>query len=828
MKRRGITNEGNVIGRIFIIVVGVGLLGRSLKSSSEDTIYGKTGIRQPTEGIHYTKSYINSFIPLEYSKLYYYLKSKLEEFDDYLDRLGNRYDQEPRRENKDLILGVNLGSANAHLGETLLTRENRIGNIILLDRFQDMGIEGVSIHINYPILLPNFPRNQEYLDYYKWLFQEIRRRGMVIVAKTGPMFRGDAFTKAGLNISAWYDSLTSWEQYFWGRRYMIQLIVNELRPDYLVVVGEVDTEEAVVNLPPPAGYEYPKGFEGRYLNPEVYEKFLRYILKDLDKGSTLIAAGIGTWDSPEYIKRFVKIPEIDCIELHIYPITFDYLIKAVTLAQIARANGKRVINSESWLYKANEEEVKTQGATWAEVFSRDVFDFWIPLDKKFHQIYVKLAKYCGYEYISPFWMNYYFAYLDYEKYWYKSLEELLTLAKKKAAGVILSQRELTPTGKEYQRLIVENQIQFGKRGAGKNTRIKNIKIIQQKGARPRFSPDGKLIVFDRKNPDGFYDVYIMDKGGKIINNLTHRKRGINQRHNGNAVFHPSGKYIVFISEEEKHWGLERTWLGDPGLGLYCNIWATTVQGNQFWKLTNIPIRQRPSDRIPIMGIVNPHFSPDGSKLVWTERYREGGGHLTPSWGRWRIKWADFVAIKGQPKLVNEEVLYEPELGNYVTSMGFVDEHTLLLAGNLDDQHEYGMDQYLYDIESGNLIANLTQTTEYWEEDASIAPDGKTIIYMSNESSRYPLDFSNPNWPVQPREREFWITDKESSFRERLTYFNAPIAPEYLNRRIIVAASDISPDGKYLVGTLGVDYGDEDTADINLKIVLIEFKTPLLP
>lgn len=66
-------------------------------------------------------------------------------------------------------------------------------------------------------------------------------------------------------------------------------------------------------------------------------------------------------------------------------------------------------------------------------------------------------------------------------------------------------------------------------------------------------------------------------------------------------------------------------------------------------------------------------------------------------------------------------------------------------------------------------------------------------------------------------------DKTGADKKRLTYFNDPTAPEYLGKRTIVAASDFSPDGKHLVGILGVDFGGEESVDMELKIVLIKLE-----
>ncbi len=355
--------------------------------------------------------------------------------------------------------------------------------------------------------------------------------------------------------------------------------------------------------------------------------------------------------------------------------------------------------------------------------------------------------------------------------------------------------------------------------SGGNPLVADIRLLQQSGARPRFSPDGSRIVFDRKNPDGYYDVYLTDLQGQNLLALTEGRPGIAQRNNGNAVFDPSGRYGVFISEEEEHYSDNLQWMGDPGVGLFSNLWAADLNGERFWKLTDVPIKQTLADGIPAMAVVNPLFAPDGSSLLWTERYSEGGNH---NWGLWRIKIAGFTVGADGPRLEGERVLFTPQTGTYVTAMGFLSPTELLVAGNLDGQHEYGMDEYVLDLETGGLL-NLTDSPALWEEGACVAPDGRIII-MSNAYSPYAYDFSDPAWSAQKMERDFIVMDADGGGQQRLTYFNDPAAPEYLGWPVIVAASDVSPDGRYLAATLGVDFGT-GRRDMVLKIVLIEFGQP---
>lgn len=361
-------------------------------------------------------------------------------------------------------------------------------------------------------------------------------------------------------------------------------------------------------------------------------------------------------------------------------------------------------------------------------------------------------------------------------------------------------------------------VQFGDGvSAGKNPRISGFRVLQQEGARPRFSPDGTSVVFDRQTSNGPFDVYLMNAAGEITTSLTEGNPGIPQWNNGNAIFDPSGKYIVFLSESPN----PISGVGNPGVGIFCNFWATDLKGAKFWQLTDIPVSILP----PYQAYVNPNFSLDGSTFVWTNRYGSGGNN---NWGLWRLLSAPYSSGADGPKIGATSVLFQPNdagKGNYVTSMGFLDSTHLLTPGNLDGQNEYGMDEYILDTVTKKFV-NLTNSPKNWEEGACISPNKQWIVYMDDITSPFALDFTNANWPSQPLEREYWLVQANGAYRERLTYLNDPAAPEYLGQygagRIAVESCDFSPDGTSLVGTLAVDFGTATTADLHLKVIKIEF------
>jgi uncharacterized protein (TIGR03437 family) len=281
--------------------------------------------------------------------------------------------------------------------------------------------------------------------------------------------------------------------------------------------------------------------------------------------------------------------------------------------------------------------------------------------------------------------------------------------------------------------------------------------------------------------------------------------------------------VIFVSETQDHFIDESPSSGDPGIGLFSNLWAADLNTGRFWQLTDIPIKKTLTDGIVAMATVNPNISPEGTQLVWTERYANAGNF---NWGRWRLKTSPLTITENSVSLAGERVLYAPNVGNYVTSMGFFDLTQMVVAGNLAGQHEFGMDLYRLSTLTGET-RQLLNTADTWEEGACISPNGRYIVYMTNATSRYRLNFNDADWASQPLEREYFLMDANGGSVERLTYFNDASAREYLGRRVITAACSFSPDGRYLTGTLGVDYGTEQRAALELKVARIEFASPQL-
>jgi hypothetical protein len=221
---------------------------------------------------------------------------------------------------------------------------------------------------------------------------------------------------------------------------MVTTIVNEIKPDYLNLGAEPDTEARITGW--------------HELNtPQVYTDLINYTLKDLNRGNTKIGAGIGTWGNLDFVKSYVTNTSLDFVAIHIYPVTGNALQTAVAAADLARQHNKRVILDEAWLYKMSAKEPPVSIAGNADIFRRDAYSFWTPLDQKFLALSAKLARAKNIEFVSIFWAQYLYAYLDYDpKFETMPYNQVMTQLNTLATPNVLAGK-LSSTGEFYKQLI---------------------------------------------------------------------------------------------------------------------------------------------------------------------------------------------------------------------------------------------------------------------------------------------------------------------------------------------------------------------------------------
>ena len=341
---------------------------------------------------------VQNEVPEKYRALYDQYKAGLEKYNAYLDKNA-------AAEKNIVCFGAELLVANSNRGEDLLYPRVLNGVELSLDRFVELGIQGATIAIGYPMLTDDLPRSEEYLAVYKKIAEMVRSRHMKLCVKLHVLFAETVYSSLKVDFS----SLTL-EKLAAGKRLMAERVIGELAPDYLTLGGEPDTEAKLTGL---------KGLD----EPVAYAGMVQSILKDLKRGNTLVGVGQGTWITLDFAKAYAKT-DIDFINIHIYPFGKRVLDALNQICTIARDGNKRLILDECWLYKLAPGEGFGVAAS-AAIYRRDAYGFWEPVDKLFLGSMAKVASQNKIEYISPFWSHCFFASLRYdasdEKLSYKEL-----------------------------------------------------------------------------------------------------------------------------------------------------------------------------------------------------------------------------------------------------------------------------------------------------------------------------------------------------------------------------------------------------------------------
>lgn len=381
--------------------------------------------------IFLTTSTFSAQVPNTFQPLYRELDEHLTAFQK---RLTRDITHKPLR-------AASLLTVNAHVGAIMMSKEWRKTHELYLDRLRELGAEAIILEVSYPILTPRFHEISDYLMFYKSMADAIRRRGMKVVVKHNTLLP-DYTT---LPVRKHYQTL---EKSSFGKERYVEAarIVKEIRPDYLSLVGEPGTHGTSVGL---------KLSEREWVG--YVALVVNQLRKDLPEHRTLLGAGAGTWESPLYFEGYARIKGLDYVDLHIYPLSNgiqDYLQRAVDWSRRVRqiAPSKRVVIGEAWLYKAGSQELQKIAAN-KTIFSRDVYQFWEPLDVKFMMALNAMAHSERMDFWAPFWTRYFFAYLDKSPHELRGMkpDELMELSNK-AAFAAMKANKTTATGKTFGRI----------------------------------------------------------------------------------------------------------------------------------------------------------------------------------------------------------------------------------------------------------------------------------------------------------------------------------------------------------------------------------------
>ena len=335
-------------------------------------------------------------MPAAYQDLVNQLTQSLDNFAKSISTSG----QSPRYPT---AFSAGLSSANANMGPSVASPQQYGVILQELNSLQAMGVRAVTVNVSFPMLYAPFYSDPsayvQSINFYTQLASDIRARGLKLVVESSALFSQS--DNSGWNLPAFYRSL-SWSQYQNGRMQTVQAIAQTMRPDYLSLIGEPDTEADQT------GFAQVNTVSGA----SAMVNLMLSGVQQTGVQGIVVGAGVGSWH-PQY-RQFVQsflATSVRFINIHIYPVNFDFLQRALTIADMAAAVGKSVGIGQAWLSKMRDSEcgvISTDAA-----FARDSYSFWSGLDTYFLQSLVQYANVKRALFVSPFWSRYFHAYLTY-------------------------------------------------------------------------------------------------------------------------------------------------------------------------------------------------------------------------------------------------------------------------------------------------------------------------------------------------------------------------------------------------------------------------------
>jgi hypothetical protein len=286
-------------------------------------------------------------------------------------------------------VGAELLSANGNIGSGLLDPQAISGVEAELNAYQALGVQGVTVCVSFPLLLPSTPGSSGYLSFYEQVAQQVHSRGMVLSVEENPVFSGTPLT----SLSFSYAGLTL-PSYAAEEQQQAQLIINDMKPAYLSLLTEPDTFSSVLHL--------------TLDTPATAAQVVSDEIAGLSRGSTLVGAGSGTWSSPA-IDQSLLTTSIDYLDVHVYPLAPADITNLESDVTAARSAHKPLVMDETWLYKdftngsfgpAGTSELAGDGAVNEQ---KDVsFGFWEPLDQSYVTAMVNYVRSQGFSYVAFF------------------------------------------------------------------------------------------------------------------------------------------------------------------------------------------------------------------------------------------------------------------------------------------------------------------------------------------------------------------------------------------------------------------------------------------
>ena len=332
--------------------------------------------------------------------------------------------------------------------------------------------------------------------------------------------------------------------------------------------------------------------------------------------------------------------------------------------------------------------------------------------------------------------------------------------------------------------------------------VREIRRLVVGGGRLDWSRQGGEIAFDRRDQQGFYRLYSYGVENGAEKCLSCDRFEWRKQHVLDPVWHPSGEHLVVqVQGSARRLGLGPERLATPLRGIHSELWVLHRDGKSAWQLT------RGRDRGA--AVLDPHFSWEGGKLVWSERLSSA----EQPWGDWGLRIGRLEIKRGVPRLKGVELYDLPGLppGFVGVSEFTPNDRGLMIAASRDRDRSQGRELFRFHLEDHRLEP-LTTTPGLWNDRPVLSPSGDGLVWASDRNIPRRIDHQ------LPYRGDLWLRIEREGREERLTYFNERRSDHYLGEALI---DDISwsPRGDLLA--LHVVYLKEDAVPEEEDVLPVE-------
>ena len=360
MNRRVYRNSA--VGAVGVLALTLAMAGCASGATSSSSVPRTTPAPAP--------------VPAQYQSLYTTIHTQLDGAQQTVDRLGSR-------SSPGMVYGAALLFADGNRGTQLLLPQTLPEVNQEIDTLSRIGVQGVSVQVSFPLLLPSTANSSRYLRFYEQVARDVAQHHMVLSVEENPVLVGTPFAlSANVSFAGLTDVTYAQEQ-----AQMAQIIVEDLHPTYLSLMTEPDTYATYIGLPD--------------LNqPAASAAVVTQEVQLIKRGKTLLGAGAGSWSTTQFDEDYATTG-VNYIDLHIYPTEPQFVAQAVTDVAEAKAAHLPVVMDEFYFFPS----VMFDAKGTIQKFEIDPFTFLDPLETQFLQTFTEFAQKEGIRFVDAFDSN---------------------------------------------------------------------------------------------------------------------------------------------------------------------------------------------------------------------------------------------------------------------------------------------------------------------------------------------------------------------------------------------------------------------------------------